>query len=169
MTGASGKAMLMTFFEHSAATTWLTIDPRPPNGACSSTVTTSFVFCAASTTAFLSSGFTQYISMTLALIPSFARISAASTDPNEFYVGMGICHIDLALLIGSGRKKAGRRKSVRLLSTVRHAGCHRNQILLRDPHLHKLVRVGIRKRCHGSRASGITAKHRDLLIHFCMF
>ena len=34
--------MLTTFLGHLLPTTWLTMEPRPPNGACSSTVTTAF-------------------------------------------------------------------------------------------------------------------------------
>ena len=80
ITGASGRDMLTTLRGHSAPTTWLTIEPRPPNGACSSIEMTTFAFFAASTRPSLSSGFTQYISSSPALIPSWLSEELCKED-----------------------------------------------------------------------------------------
>ena len=78
MTGASGRDIRLTLRGHSLPTTWLTMGPSPPNGACSSTVRTAFELEAAFTIAALSSGLIQYISTTAALIPRSSKSSAAA-------------------------------------------------------------------------------------------
>ena len=78
MTGASGRARLMTFFGSLAPMTWLTMLPRPPKGLCSSTVTTTFLPFAAASRPFASRGLTQYMSSTVADMPCAFSSAAAS-------------------------------------------------------------------------------------------
>ena len=100
---------------------------------------------------------------------SQSPIADPSADSNQFYIGVGVCHIHLTLLITSCRKKACRRNRIRFLSAFCQSGCNAYQILLCDSCFYKLLRIGVCKRCKRSAPSGITAECDNIVIFFCSF
>ena len=93
-------------------------------------------------------------------------VADAAADADELYVGVGIGHVHLCLLVASGGEKTCRRKAVGLFPTVRQARGDTHQILLRNAHLHGLFRECIEKGGHGSGASRIRTQCDNTFIFF---
>ena len=95
-------------------------------------------------------------------------VADAAADADQLYIGVGIRHVHLGLLITPRGDKTCRRKAVRLLPAMRHTGRDTHQILLRDAHLDGLLRKGIEERRHRSRTSGVGAQSVNMSVFFGM-
>ena len=96
-------------------------------------------------------------------------VTDAAADPDQFHIRVGICHVDLALLITSrGEKTRGRDRICFFPAFCKTCG-NTDQILFCDPGLHELLRVVLSKRCERSASSGIAAQRHDIFICFCRF
>ena len=96
-------------------------------------------------------------------------VAHTAADTDQLYIGVGVCTVNFRLLIASCRKKARRRCRKCFLAAFCKTGRNADQILLRDTHLHKLLRIRICKRCQGSTSPGIAAEHYDIFIRLGMF
>ena len=96
-------------------------------------------------------------------------VAHTAADADQLYIGVGVCTVNFRLLIASCRKEARRRCRKCFLAAFCKTGRNADQILLRNTHLHKLLRIRICKRCQGSTSPGIAAEHHDIFIRLGMF
>ena len=78
---------------------------------------------------------------------SKGTIADSTTDSDQFYICVGVCNIDLALLIASCGKEACRRSCKSFFAAVCKTGGHADKVLLSDSHLNELLRIRLCKRC----------------------
>ena len=100
---------------------------------------------------------------------SKSTVADSTTDSDKFYICVGVCNINFALLIASCGKEAGRRSCESFFATVCKTCRYADKILLSDSHLNELLRICVCKRCQRCRSSGVTAENNDIFIGFRFF
>ena len=91
-------------------------------------------------------------------------VADAAGNADELDVGPGVGHVDLALLIASGGKEAGRGSRERLFAGGSKSCGNADQVLLSDADLDRLLRESREERSQGGGASGVGAEDDDVLV-----